>query len=229
VKASILIVEDDSGIQRNLRLILEADGHKTRAAASAEDALVELRKSLPDLILLDVRLPEMDGFELCRKLRSTPEWRSLAVIFLTSRNLEASKVLGLGLGGDDYIVKPFSAPELLARINSVLRRRFPEAESGLLSDGFVTVDREARAARAGEAPLKLTPTQLDLLALLIAKKGKALSRSYLMENVWGRDYEGTTRTIDTHIYNLRKALGKAGDRLKSVGATGYKWSPDEAT
>jgi DNA-binding response OmpR family regulator len=230
VKASILIVEDDPGLQRNLRLILEEDGHKARVAGSAEDALPELRRSPPDLVLLDVRLPGMDGFALCRKLRETPEWRQLAVIFLTSKALESNKVLGLELGGDDYIVKPFSAPELLARVKSVLRRRFPE-EEGAVSDGLVTVNRAARTVRVGDAPLKLTPTQLDLLTLLIGKRGKALSRAYLMENVWGRDYEGTTRTIDTHIYNLRKALGAAGARLASVGSMGYKWSTpeDEAT
>jgi DNA-binding response OmpR family regulator len=217
-------VEDDPGIRKNLKIILEAEGHTVRPCASAEEALTELRKSLPDLILLDVRLPGMDGFGFCRKLRETPEWKTLAVIFLTSKMQETDKVLGLELGGDDYIVKPFSAPELLARVKSVLRRRFPEDEEAtVLTDGLVTVDRGARAARIDGRPLKLTPTQFDLLALLISKKGKALSRAYLMESVWGREYEATTRTIDTHVYNLRKALGDAGARLQAVGATGYKW------
>jgi two-component system response regulator ResD len=228
VKASVLIVEDDAGIRKNLALILEGDGHKTRAAASAEDGLAEMRRGRPDLVLLDVRLPEMDGFAFCRRLRETPEWKDVAVIFLTSKTLEANKVLGLELGGDDYIVKPFSTPELLARVKAVLRRRHPESEEGgEVSDGLVSVDRAGRTARAGDKPLKLTPKQLDLLALLISKRGKALSRAYLMESVWGRDFVGTTRTIDTHIYNLRKALGKAGTRLVSVGATGYKWSSPE--
>lgn len=223
MKASILVVEDDGGLRRNMRVILETEGHTVRTAESAEDALVELRKALPDLLLLDVLLPGMDGFGLCRLLRENPAWRELAVIFLTSKALDSYKVLGLELGGDDYVVKPFNAPELLARIKAVLRRRFPQTEETVVSDGLVTVDKSARTAKVGENPLHLTPTQFDLLAVLIAKRGKALSRAYLMEAVWGQDYEGTTRTMDTHVYNLRKALGAAGGRIKSVGATGYKW------
>jgi two-component system, OmpR family, phosphate regulon response regulator PhoB len=227
VKASILVVEDDAGIRRNLRLILEAEGHAVRDAGSAEDGLAELRRAKADLVVLDVRLPGMDGFAFCRLLRESPEWKDMAVIFLTSKALESNKILGLELGGDDYVVKPFSAPEFLARLKAVLRRRAPAEEEGAVSDGLVAVDRAGRAASVDGAPLKLTPTQLDLLALLLAKKGKALSRTYLMQSVWGREYEATTRTIDTHIYNLRKALGKAGERLKSVGATGYKWETPE--
>jgi DNA-binding response OmpR family regulator len=221
--ARLLIVEDEGPMRRMIEEILKNEGFSVRAAASAEEALLELRKAPPDLAVLDVRLPGMSGFDLCGKMRNTPEWRAVPVIFLTSKEDQAHKVTGLELGGDDYVTKPFGAPELAARVKAVLRRtRGTEAEA-VLKGGAVRVDPAKRRVEIQGKEVSLTAREFDLLKLLLEKDGAALTRGYLMEALCGRDAEESSRTVDQHVYRLRKALGKHGACVQSVEGVGYRW------
>jgi DNA-binding response OmpR family regulator len=220
----ILMVDDDTALQRAVKTSLEKDGWSVRTADSAEDGLAELRKSRPTLMLLDIRLPGMTGFDLCRKLRADKEFAGLPVIFLTSKAEEANKVLGLELGGDDYLVKPFSALELGARIRAVLRRMRPVESAGeVLTAGTLTLNTGERSVILDGKAVEMTPKEFDLLYLFLSKKRRALSRAYIMESVWKRDHLDTSRTIDTHIKHLRQRLGPLRDCLQTVAGMGYRW------
>jgi DNA-binding response OmpR family regulator len=220
---TVLVVDDEADIRRSVRTALEGDGYAVREAADAVEARQSLEKNLPDLMILDVRMPGEDGFSFCRKLREEPAHRALPILFLTSRGQESNKVLGLELGADDYVAKPFSVPELLARVKAVIRRRSGDLEGDVLMEGPIRLDLAGKSAKVNGATIKLTVKEFDLLHLLLRKKGRVLSRNYLMESIWGRAYEQSTRTIDQHVYKLRKALGKSGDNIVSVGTAGYKW------
>jgi DNA-binding response OmpR family regulator len=227
MKARILVVDDELPLQRAIRQALELEGHLVRTAGSAEEAFSELRKSVPDMVLLDVRLPDMTGFDICHKIRATPEWKGVGIIFLTSKTEEVSRVMGLELGGDDYVGKPFSAVELMARVKAVMRRRNGTDEEETLESPPLKVEPSKREARVGGTILELTAKEFDFLCALLRKKGRVLSRALLMETVWGREDPGTTRTIDTHVYSLRKKLGNLGTRIVAVGKMGYKWEDPE--
>ena len=225
----ILVVDDDFALQRMVRLVLEKEGHSVRTADSAEIALVELRKKVPDLLLLDVRMPGMSGFDLCRKLREDEAFKDLPVIFLTSKGEEPNRVLGLEIGGDDYIVKPFSAPELLARIKTVFRRiGKAEASPERLTAGPIEADAGERLAFIDGKPMPLTSKEFDLLYLFLRKRRRALGRALIMEEVWQREYTGTTRTLDTHVNSLRRKLGPLGSCIQTVENTGYRWMDPES-
>lgn len=219
----LLVVEDESPIRRMIEEILKNEGFLVRTAASAEEALTELRKSVPDLAVMDVRMPGMSGFELCRKMRETPEWKAVPVIFLTSRDDQVSKVAGLSLGGDDYVTKPFGAPELVARVQAVLRRTGGGKDEALLKGGAVHLDVQRRRLKVKGREIALTAKEFDILKTLLEKDGATLTRSYLLETVWGRNAEETSRTVDQHVYRLRKALGKHGACVESVEGVGYRW------
>jgi two-component system alkaline phosphatase synthesis response regulator PhoP len=211
----ILIVEDDKAISDLILLNLELAGYAGHQAASGKDAEEALGGSPPDLVLLDVSLPDMEGFELMELLRA----KALPVIFLTARNSLSDKVRGLKMGADDYIVKPFEALELLARIEAVLRRngkapditRFEELE----------IDTEERSVKRDGCPVELTMKEYELMLLLIKNRNKALSREKILELVWGYDYIGETRTVDIHIQKIRKKLGWE-ERIKTVYKYGYR-------
>jgi DNA-binding response OmpR family regulator len=220
----ILLVEDEAPMRRLTTEILESEGHVVRTAGSAEDALVELRTSTPDVVILDVRLPGMSGFDLCRKIRETPEWKAVPIIFLTSKDDQSNKVTGLELGGDDYLTKPFGAPELLARVKALLRRIRGRDDGGMiLKGGAVRIDVTKRIVTIRDREVPLTSTEFDLIKILVEKNGATLSRAYLMEAVWGRDAEEASRTVDQHVYRLRQALGKHGACVQSVESVGYRW------
>lgn len=223
MNARLLVVDDESPMRRMIEEILRNEGFSVRAAASAEDALLELRRGVPDLAVLDVRLPGMSGFDLCRKMREVPEWRGVPVIFLTSKEDQASKVAGLELGGDDYVTKPFGAPELAARVKAVLRRVKGGETPAPLKGGAVLLDPEKRRVTVKGREVPLTAKQFDMLKLLLEKDGATLTRAYLMEALWGRDAEESSRSIDQHVYRLRKALGRHGDCVQSVEGVGYRW------
>jgi two-component system alkaline phosphatase synthesis response regulator PhoP len=207
-----------------VRLVLEKEGHTVRSADSAETALVELRKKTPDLILLDVRMPGMNGFDLCRKLRGDETFKNLPVIFLTSKGEEPNRVLGLEIGGDDYIVKPFSAPELLARIKTVFRRMGkPDASCERLTAGPLEADVGEKLAHLNGKLLVLTAKEFDLLCLFLRKKRRALGRALITEEVWQKEYTATSRTLDTHVNSLRRKLGPLGTCIQTVENTGYRW------
>jgi DNA-binding response OmpR family regulator len=222
----ILIVEDDTDIALSLRLKLERDGGYE--VATTTDGTAGMREALdrpPDLVLLDVNLPGMDGFEICRRLRKEPATSAVPIIMLTARIDETDRVAGLEFGADDYITKPFSPKEALARVRAVLRRSArhdDEAES--LADAPLRIDVPARSARVDDRDLGLTRKEFDLLAELLRQRGRVLTRERLLETVWGYDYPGETRTVDVHVRRLRQKLGTPVDeRIETVVGVGYRY------
>jgi DNA-binding response OmpR family regulator len=222
----ILVIEDDPDIALSLRLKLERDGGF--AVDTAEDGAAGLRLAVdrpPDLVLLDVNLPGMDGFEVCRHLRKDPATAATPVIMLTARIGESDRVAGLDIGADDYITKPFSPKEALARIRAVLRRadrgtEGPEA----IADGALRIDVGARRAEVDGRDLGLTRKEFDLLVELIRQRGRVLTRERLLETVWGYDYPGETRTVDVHVRRLRQKLASPVDeRVETVVGVGYRY------
>ncbi len=223
MKNRIVVVEDDFQLQRAIQQALENEDYVVKTVSSAEEGLSEIRKSMPDLMLLDVRLPGMNGFDLCKKIKENPQWKPIMIIFLTTKSEDAHKVLGLEIGADDYITKPFSATELAARVKAVLRRGKQSEPEEIYTSDNVTVNLASHTTQVGKATLELPTKEFEILTLLLQKKGRVLTRPFLMESVWGQEYTATTRTIDTHIYRLRQNLGKKGDHIQSVGNLGYKW------
>jgi DNA-binding response OmpR family regulator len=214
--ACILIVEDDRNIGNLVRQYLERDGYRVAWVRSGEDGLAELERRRPDLVVLDVGLPGIDGFEVCRRVRAAGE---TPVIMLTARDEEVDRVLGLELGADDYVPKPFSPRELVARVKAVLRRTQPKPPSDVLALGGVVLRRGAREATASDAALDLTMKEFDLLACFMDNSGLVLTREQLLEQVWGLEFPGGTRTVDQHVAQLRAKLDGALtiDTLRGVG------------
>jgi len=221
--ARILIVEDEEPLALLLRYNLEAEGYEVETVARGDEADIRLREAPPDLAVLDWMLPGISGIELCRRLRARPESKALPIIMLTARGEESERVRGLATGADDYIVKPFSVPELLARVRGLLRRASPERMANVLSWGDLELDREKRrVSRAGE-PIELGPTEYRLLEFFLEHPGRVFSREQLLDSVWGRDIYIDERTVDVHIGRLRKLLnsGKAIDPIRTVRGAGY--------
>lgn len=221
--ASILIVEDEDAIQVMLRYNLEAEGYRVRATTTGEDVPFLIGEERPDLVLLDWMLPGISGIEVCRLLRAKPESRDIPIIMLTARSEEAERVRGLATGADDYLVKPFSVPELLARIKTILRRMNPEAVADQLVAGDLTLDRKTRRVNRGRRDVNLSPTEFRLLEQLMRHPGRVFSRAQLLDTVWGRDAFVDERTVDVHVGRLRKSLsrGKEADPVRTVRAMGY--------
>jgi two-component system phosphate regulon response regulator PhoB len=218
-----LIVEDEEALTLLLRYNLEAAGYDVDTVARGDEADVRFKESPPDLVVLDWMLPGLSGIELCRRLRSRPETRALPIIMLTARGEESERVRGLSTGADDYIVKPFSVPELLARVTALLRRSSPERVAHVLSYGELELDREKkRVSRSGRA-IDLGPTEFRLLEFLMERPGRVFSREQLLDGVWGRDVYIDERTVDVHVGRLRKALnrGYANDPIRTVRGAGY--------
>ncbi|RUS45955.1 response regulator transcription factor [Cohnella sp. AR92] len=211
----ILIVEDDVSISNIIKLNLTIVGYETVQINDGMEALEELKREKYDLVLLDVMIPRLDGFELMERIRPM----NIPVIFLTAKNTVFDKVNGLKLGADDYMVKPFEAIELLARIETVLRR-YGKGES-VLSFQHIEVNLDKREATAAREVVELTPKEFDLLVLLLKNKNIALSREQFIERVWGGDYYGETRTVDMHIKSLRKKLGLQ-EHIKTIYKIGYR-------
>jgi two-component system, OmpR family, phosphate regulon response regulator PhoB len=219
----ILIVEDEEALTLLLRYNLEAAGYDIESVARGDDADLRLRESMPDLVILDWMLPGVSGIELCRRLRSRPETRQLPIVMLTARGEESERVRGLSTGADDYIVKPFSVPELLARVAALLRRASPERIADVLGFGDISLDREKkRVTRAGR-PVDLGPTEYRLLEFLMERPGRVFSREQLLDGVWGSDIYIDERTVDVHVGRLRKALnrGDEADPIRTVRGSGY--------
>ena len=221
--AQILIVEDEEPLSLLLRYNLEADGYNVETVARGDDADTWLRERLPDLIVLDWMLPGLSGIELCRRLRARQETKSLPIIMLTARGEESERVRGLATGADDYVVKPFSVPELLARVRSLLRRSRPERMADTLTLGEIELDRiKKRVSRAGR-DINLGPTEYRLLEYLMERPGRVLTREQLLDGVWGNDVYIDERTVDVHVGRLRKALnrGRDIDPIRTVRGSGY--------
>jgi len=219
----ILLVEDDADLVQSLRMVLEREGFAVDHSLSGLEGLERATEQPPDLLLLDLNLPDMDGLSVCREIRNNPSLSDLLVIMLTARAQEQDRVLGLDLGADDYIVKPFSVRELKSRVRALLRRRRLDGgvPEDLFQDSRLKIDRAARAVELDEGPVRLTSREFDLLWFLVVNRSQVLSRERILERVWGLSSDVETRTIDVHIRSLRKKLGS--NIVETVIGTGYRF------
>lgn len=232
----ILVAEDDDNIRRGLQDTLESEGYEVTVAADGQAAIDAFREDHPDLVLLDIMMPRVSGFDVCREVRK--DNASIPIIMLTAKGEEIDKVLGLGLGADDYVTKPFGVRELLARIDAVLRRSKPappgpgdaEAPPDRFTFGSVEIDRKRYEASREGAAVSITSRELELIDLFCRHPGEVLSRDTLLDRLWGVRYHGTTRTLDQHIAQLRKKIEKepsAPRTIVTVHGIGYRYdSPD---
>ena len=221
--ARILVIEDDSALLTLLHYNLAAAGLEIATATTAEDGQLQLSEGLFDLVILDWMLPEMSGIELCARIRRTGKAPQVPILMLTARGEEADRVRGLTTGADDYVTKPFSVLELMARVKALLRRSAPERVSDALATGDITLDRAAHRVTRGSRVVSLGPTEYRLLEVLLENPGRVLSRSQLLDRVWGNTAEIDERTVDVHIGRLRKALvrGHDPDPIRTVRGSGY--------
>jgi len=219
----VLIVEDEEALAILIRYNLEAEGYEVEHVARGDEADLRLREMQPDLVVLDWMLPGLSGIEICRRLRARTETRALPVIMLTARGEESERVRGLATGADDYVVKPFSTPELVARVRAMLRRAKPEVVSTVLRCGDIELDRETHRVHRRTREVRLGPTEFRLLEFLMTSPGRVFSRSQLLDGVWGHDIYVDERTVDVHVGRLRKALNFANmqDVIRTVRGAGY--------
>lgn len=227
---SVLVIEDEENLVEALRYNLEREGYRVEACLDGAEGLDSARLSHPDLIILDVMLPGLDGFEICRILRRESD---VPILFLTARGEEIDRVVGLELGADDYVTKPFSVREVVARVKGMLRRsRATTRESAtgsarrLIQAGDLELDLDGHSATLQGSPLSLKPREFDLLAMLASNRGRALTRDQMLEQVWGRDYYGDTRTVDVHIRWLREKIQhypQAPQRIITIRGVGYRF------
>jgi two-component system phosphate regulon response regulator PhoB len=220
---TILIVEDEEALTLLLRYNLEAAGYDVETVARGDDADTRLKERLPDLVILDWMLPGISGIELCRRLRARPDTRQLPIVMLTARGEESERVRGLSTGADDYIVKPFSVPELIARVRALLRRASPERVADVLTFGDIEMDREKKRVSRGGREVELGPTEFRLLEFLMERPGRVFTRGQLLDGVWGSEVYIDERTVDVHVGRLRKAVnrGSEPDPIRTVRGAGY--------
>ncbi len=223
MKPMILVVEDDTALTTLLEYNLNAAGYAAVTCAAAEAAAEALDEQRFDLIVLDWMLPGLSGIEFCNQLRRSGKYPNLPILMLTARGEEADRVRGLATGADDYVVKPFSVPELLARVKALLRRAAPERVAEKLVFGDIALDRAAHRVTRGLRPVNLGPTEYRLLEVLLESAGRVLSRSQLLDRAWGTAAEIDERTVDVHVGRLRKALvrGSESDPIRTVRGAGY--------
>jgi two-component system phosphate regulon response regulator PhoB len=221
----VLIVEDEEPLTLLLRYNLESEGYEVDAVARGDEADIRLREQVPDLVVLDWMLPGLSGIELCRRIRTRRETERLPVIMLTARGEEGDRVRGLATGADDYIVKPFSVPELLARVRALLRRAKPSHVATLLVAGDIELDRETHRVRRAGKELHLGPTEFRLLEFLMQSPGRVFTREQLLDGVWGNDVYIDERTVDVHVGRLRKAINRPRrpDPIRTVRGAGYSF------
>ena len=225
----VLVVEDEVDLSHIMRDRLIADGHEVVVVHDGASAMAAVAKRVPDCVLLDWLLPDVDGLTVCRRLR---EGHLMPIIMVTARTEEVDRVLGLEVGADDYLVKPFGLRELLARVRAMLRRvdlegvRRARTTDGKVQSGTLTIDTNSRIATLDGAPMHLTRKEFELLTVLVSNPGRAFSREFLVEQIWGSDFEGYGRAIDTHITRLRRKLGPIGERIATVWGVGYRFSAD---
>lgn len=221
----LLIVEDEADIRDLLAYNLRAAGHEVIESDSGLDALAQARRAMPDLILLDLMLPDLSGTEVCRKLKSDPATADIRVVMLTARAEEIDRVVGFELGADDYVVKPFSVRELILRVSAVLRRgETSTEEKNSIGAGILQVDRSRHRVTVADEDVSLTALEFRLLWTLLERKGRVQSRERLLEDVWDMSPDVTTRTVDTHVKRLREKLGEAGSYVETVRGVGYRFT-----
>jgi two-component system phosphate regulon response regulator PhoB len=219
---TVLIVEDETALTTLLRYNLEREGYRVFEARDGEEALLLAGEVHPDLVILDWMLPQLSGIEVCRRLRSRGEIRNVPVIMLTARGEEPDRIRGLDTGADDYIVKPFSMSEMLARVRAVMRRVRPSLVQDVIEVGEITIDRSNHRVRRAGRDIHLGPTEYRLLDQLMQHPGRVFSREQLLDHVWGSDIYVEARTVDVHVGRLRKALNQAGERdpIRTVRSAG---------
>ena len=222
--ARVLIVEDEPDIRDLLAFHLEREGYHVTRSRSGADALRQIRARPPDLILLDLMLPELGGLDVCRRLRQDPRTASVPIVMLTARGEEVDRILGLELGADDYIVKPFSPKEVVARVRAVLRRAGAHDGAAPVVSGRLVIDPDRHTVQVDAAAIELTPKEFDLLRALAEARGRVLSREFLLDRVWGYASAGEieSRTVDVHVRRLRMKLGDEGQRITTVKGVGYR-------
>jgi two-component system, OmpR family, phosphate regulon response regulator PhoB len=229
--ARILVVEDEADLQEVLSYNLRQAGHEATIVGTGQEALARVAADLPDLVLLDLMLPDMAGTDVCRALKSDPTTRHLPVVMLTAKSEEIDRVVGFELGADDYVVKPYSMRELTLRLQAILRRRAaPTDGPGLTSFGRLRIDREGHRVWVDGDEIALTALELRLLCTLYDRRGRVQSRAVLLDEVWRMSSDVNTRTVDTHVKRLREKLGDAGAYLETVRGVGYRFTggpPDE--
>ncbi|CAN2535206.1 MAG TPA: phosphate regulon transcriptional regulator PhoB [Methylosinus sp.] len=221
----ILVVEDEAALALLLAYNLESEGFQVEHVERGDEAEIRLAESVPDLVILDWMLPGVSGLEICRRLRARDDTRTMPIIMLTARGDENERVRGLSVGADDYVVKPFSTPELMARVHALLRRARPERVATRLVAGDIDLDRETRRVKRGGREIHLGPTEFRLLEYLMEKPGRVFSRAQLLDSVWGLSAEIDERTVDVHVGRLRKAIirGREKDPIRTVRGTGYSF------
>lgn len=219
----VLIVEDEAAQREVLAYNLEAEGFRITRAENGEEGLLCVEEDTPDVIILDWMMPHLSGIEVCRRLKMKPETRGIPVIMLSARSEEVDKVRGLETGADDYVVKPYSVSELMARVRTQLRRVRPATVGQVLTYDDIVLDAETHRVTRAENPLKLGPTEFRLLTTFMEKPGRVWSRDMLLDRVWGRDIYVDTRTVDVHVGRLRKVLTQHGgdDPVRTVRGAGY--------
>lgn len=218
----IYIVEDDKNIREIEMFALKNSGYAVEEFENAKSFFSKTAEKVPDLVLLDIMLPDMDGLEIVKKLRSRPDTVRIPIILVTAKTTELDKVKGLDIGADDYLTKPFGVMELISRVKALLRRSRALQDDKQLVIGDITLDSERREVHVGGELCELTFKEFELLKLLMVNVGIVLHRDTIMSDVWGTDYEGESRTLDMHIKTLRQKLGEAGNMIKTVRNVGYK-------
>jgi two-component system, OmpR family, phosphate regulon response regulator PhoB len=219
----ITVVEDEEALSVLLRYNLEAEGYEVETILRGDEADIRLQEQVPDLVILDWMLPGVPGIELCRRLRARSNTERLPIIMLTARGEESERIRGLSTGADDYVVKPFSTPELMARVKAMLRRAKPEVVSSQLKCGDIELDRDSHRVHRRSREVRLGPTEFRLLEFFMSSPGRVFSRSQLLDGVWGHDIYVDERTVDVHIGRLRKALNFSNmpDVIRTVRGAGY--------
>jgi len=225
MKPNVLIAEDEDALATLLEYNFSKEGYEVTVANDGEEALLQASERTPDIILMDWMMPKLSGVEVCRRLRRRSETRTTPIIMLTARGDETDKITGLDYGADDYVTKPYSMPELLARVRAVLRRTQPGILEDVIRQGDIEIDTKAFRVKHGENEVHLGPTEFRLLDHFMRHPGRVFSREQLLDAVWGRDVYVEARTVDVHIGRLRKALKKAGgkDPIRTVRSAGYSF------
>lgn len=224
IKRRILVVDDDKDIRKLVENILQKEGFMTVGSESGSDALKKIQLNKPDLVILDLQLPDRDGFEVCRVIRADPTLRTVPVVMLTVQSADSFKVAGLEMGADDYITKPFKQTELIARVKALFRRvDWKDTKGNILKDESLELDTDKYTATVGNEIISLAPKEFDLLVMMMKNPGKVFSRPVLLEAVWGQEYVNT-RTVDVHIGRLRRKLGeRVAEKIKTVERLGYRY------
>jgi two-component system alkaline phosphatase synthesis response regulator PhoP len=225
---TIVIVEDEANIVELVKYNLDREGYRTLYANDGRKGLELIKQELPDLVILDLMLPELDGLSVCKQLRSDAQTKSIPIIILTAKSEEADRVLGLEMGADDYVTKPFSPRELVARVRAVLRRSgaVDETEPEIIENGVIRIDLRQHLVKVRGEEVELTPKEFDFLKLLLLNPGRAFTREFLLEHLWGYEYFGDTRTVDVHVRRLRQKIENDPanpEYLETVRGVGYRF------